>query len=146
MCVYLIHMFGLLGSDKHSANHYLGYATDVTERLRLHRAGLGARMLEVAAERGIRFEVVRIWQGGDRKLERRLKDRGHACELCPVCSGAAAFRRAVVTPHDQLTFNLEEMPDGPALKMDWLEIQMEREFRQARGRPVIDLAAIDACL
>lgn len=80
--VYLLHFESPI-SDKHTTQHYLGYAHDLDARIELHRLGRGARLTEVAKERGIKFEVVRLWDGG-RKLERRLKDI-HGARLCPIC-------------------------------------------------------------
>jgi predicted GIY-YIG superfamily endonuclease len=84
--VYLLHFERPF---KQSA-HYLGCTNNLIARIAQHRAGRGARLLEVIGEYGIGFEVVRIWPG-DRKLERRLK-RWHAGpRLCPICQ---ARRRA----------------------------------------------------
>lgn len=82
--VYLLHF-----SEKISghAGHYLGWASRLEARIEHHRAGTGARLTQVAAERGISFEVARTWSG-DRNLERRLKNRKNAGRLCPVCLAA----------------------------------------------------------
>lgn len=82
--VYLIH-FERPISDKHTTQHYLGYAKSLKSRIAEHKAGVGARLCQVALERGIGFEVVRTWEGG-RDLERKLKNRKNAPCLCPVCS------------------------------------------------------------
>lgn len=76
----------------HHARHYLGSADDVNERLRLHRAGQGARLLYHVALAGIQFDVVRTWDGG-RVLERQLKQRKCGPLLCPRCRRAALARR-----------------------------------------------------
>ena len=52
------------------AAHYLGFTTSLIARIAQHRAGHGARLLEVIGEYGIGVEVVRTWPG-DRRLERR---------------------------------------------------------------------------
>ncbi len=84
--VYLLH-FDRPISDAHTAQHYIGYTPGTLERrLQLHQEGNGARLTEVAKERGIGFECVRTWEGG-RYLESRLKKRRNAPKLCPVCSG-----------------------------------------------------------
>lgn len=69
------------------AGHYLGFAIDLAQRLDRHRAGQGARLLEVVGGAGIGWKVVRVWSG-DRGLERSLKRRKNAPRrLCPVCRG-----------------------------------------------------------
>lgn len=84
--VYLYHF-----SDKVSdhAQHYLGSADDLDKRDWLHQHGRGARLLQVAKERGIKFWIVRTWKG-DRKLERKLKNRHNAAKLCPICRAKKA--------------------------------------------------------
>lgn len=79
--VYLIHLDTPMGH----ARHYIGWAVQTDNRLYHHRNGTGARMLAVAAERGITFDIVRRWPG-TRTLERYLKNRHNAGQLCPVCN------------------------------------------------------------
>jgi predicted GIY-YIG superfamily endonuclease len=88
MAVYLIHFNPKLGH----AGHYCGYAQDVQARFAEHLAGKGARICQVAIERGIRLHLVRQWPGGDRTFERKLKD-GSLTELCPLCREASIRRR-----------------------------------------------------
>ena len=79
--VYLLHFER---PYKH-ARHYLGFAEDLERRLELHRAGRGARLVEVVVAAGIGFQLVRTWEG-DRTLERVLKNRHNApARLCPLC-------------------------------------------------------------
>ena len=85
--VYLVHLDGGLPMDaRRTAQHYIGWARNVSARLAHHRAGSGANFLRVAGERGIAFDVVRTWPG-DRTLERRIKRRHEAPRLCPTCRG-----------------------------------------------------------
>ena len=86
--VYLIHF---LKSYKH-ARHYLGYSENLDKRITDHLCGMGARLMEVITEAKIEWKVVRTWKG-DRKLERRLKNRKEAPSLCPICSGKSALKR-----------------------------------------------------
>lgn len=79
--VYLIHFDQALAH----AMHYLGYTKNLEERLQLHRAGRGARLMEVITQKGIPWKVVRTWPGG-RDLERRLKQRGGHARICPICN------------------------------------------------------------
>jgi hypothetical protein len=70
------------------ARHYLGWTAEETPdaRHRQHVRGVGARMLQVANERGITYGVARTWPGA-RDLERRLKGQHNSPRLCPICSG-----------------------------------------------------------
>jgi predicted GIY-YIG superfamily endonuclease len=82
--VYLLHF---TESYRH-AKHYTGYARDeraLERRLRHHRNGSGARLMQVVTEAGIGFTVARTWPDGDRDKERRLKRSGGASRYCPVC-------------------------------------------------------------
>ena len=86
--VYLIHFNKPL---KH-AKHYLGFTENLDKRLTDHLCGIGARLMEVVTEAKIEWKVARTWNG-DRKFERRLKNRKEAPALCPICSGKKALRR-----------------------------------------------------
>lgn len=82
MAVYLLHFDQPLGH----ARHYSGYSRqrDCQQRLERHAAGIGARLLKVALERGISWQVAKIWPEGDRAFERSLKARGQTA-ICPLC-------------------------------------------------------------
>lgn len=82
--VYLLH-FAQPISPNHTTQHYLGWASDLGDRLAEHSAGTGARLTQVARERGISFTLARTWHG-DRSLERQLKRRKAAPRLCPLCT------------------------------------------------------------
>ena len=91
--VYLLHFH----QPYRHCRHYIGFtAKDINGRIEVHRAGKGARLMEVVVEAGIDFDCVRIWFGG-RKLERRLKNRKHADRLCPVCRAKAGKTEGGVT-------------------------------------------------
>jgi len=79
--VYLLH---LDPPFKH-ARHYIGWTSDLGQRLEAHRAGRGARLMEVVKGAGGTFQLVRTWTG-PRALERAIKDRKEAPKLCPTCS------------------------------------------------------------
>jgi hypothetical protein len=79
--VYLLHF------DKpyRHAGHYLGWTEgELSDRIAAHLCGRGARLLAVVVASGISFDLARVWPG-DRHLERRLKKRGGAARLCPLC-------------------------------------------------------------
>jgi predicted GIY-YIG superfamily endonuclease len=90
--VYLLHFLRPLAH----ARHYLGFSENLDKRLTDHLCGQGARLMEVCFERGIEWKLARTWQG-NRELERRLKRRHGAADICPLCSGNAALRRAIFT-------------------------------------------------
>ncbi|MBK9709751.1 MAG: endonuclease [Kouleothrix sp.] len=85
--VYLLHFEAPI-SPRHTCQHYLGFARakDFGPRLEEHRRGRGARLTQVAYQRGIGFTLARVWYG-DRTFERRLKRRKMAPRMCPICTG-----------------------------------------------------------
>lgn len=93
MTVYLLHF---TEPYKH-ARHYLGFALDLDARLARHLAGNGARLIEVITQANIGFVLARTWEG-DRKLERRLKNRHNSPQLCPICNPPAAVDRGADIP------------------------------------------------
>jgi predicted GIY-YIG superfamily endonuclease len=88
--VYLLHLSKKIAGH---AGHYLGFTTDLEQRLEDHESGQGARLMEVAKERGIKFELVRTWDRQTRNFERQLKNRKNARFLCPICEEEARARR-----------------------------------------------------
>jgi len=82
--VYLIH-FDRPISEKHTCQHYLGWTADLSNRLGLHKKGLGSRLCRVAKERGIAWKLVRTWEG-DKSLETKLKRSHNSPKYCPICS------------------------------------------------------------
>ncbi len=80
-CCYLLHF----SRPYRHAKHYLGFTTDLLTRLRLHDAGQGARLTQVAREAGIDLILARTWNG-DRGYERRLKRQHNSPRLCPICN------------------------------------------------------------
>jgi predicted GIY-YIG superfamily endonuclease len=83
MTVYLLHFV----TPYAHARHYMGWAKDLGQRLAMHAAGNGARLVQVVQDAGIEWMLVRTWPG-DRKLERKLKNRKDTRQLCPVCNPA----------------------------------------------------------
>ena len=83
MPVYLIHF----ERRYQHAGHYLGYTRDLAARMAQHRAGQGARLIEVIQQAGIDWQVVRTWDGG-RDLEAAFKAWKNGPQLCPLCQAA----------------------------------------------------------
>lgn len=83
MKVYLLHFHERINPDR-PAQHYLGSTNDLDRRIWEHRQGVGARLCEVAKERGIGFTLAEVWVGG-RRLERQLKRQKNGPKFCPIC-------------------------------------------------------------
>lgn len=86
MPVYLIHF----DKNYRHTRHYIGYAkTHLTlvRRIKHHRAGNGARLIQVINHAGISWKVARVWLDQDRKFESYLKYK-YKCNrrVCPVCN------------------------------------------------------------
>ena len=80
--VYLIHFEEKL----HHAQHYLGFVEkNLKQRIKKHKSNKGAKLLRAINQKGIVWEVVRVWEDGDRTLERKLKNCKKARCFCPVC-------------------------------------------------------------
>lgn len=86
--VYLLH-FSAPISERHTTQHYMGWAKSLPARIAHHRAGSGARLTQVAREKGIDFTVARTWDNVDRNFERKLKNGKRGPRLCPTCQEAA---------------------------------------------------------
>jgi hypothetical protein len=86
--VYLLHF----SRAYHHARHYLGTAASVHERVKQHRAGQGARLLQFVLRAGIDLVLARVWEGG-RELERRLKRWHNGAHFCPFCRRRLLRRR-----------------------------------------------------
>lgn len=80
--VYLIHFDKPLAH----AQHYLGFVeSDLQKRIERHRSGAGAKLLRAANLAGIGWNVVKVWEDGDRNFERSLKNKKKSSCLCPIC-------------------------------------------------------------
>ena len=83
MAVYLLHfdqpVYGL-------SQHYVGFTTNLPQRIAMHRSGHGARITAIAAKKGIAWELVYVWEDGDKPFERQLKKKGNFKRYCTICS------------------------------------------------------------
>lgn len=80
--VYLLHFDPPF---KH-AQHYIGVTRNsLARRLRDHLTGRGANLTRHAKRAGCLMILTRIWPAADFGLEVRLKKRGGASRICPVC-------------------------------------------------------------
>jgi len=81
--IYLLHFSRPISPD-HTTQHYIGWTADLPARIQSHELGQAARLTAVARERGISFEVVRVWRG-TRNDERRIKRWCNNGRFCPLC-------------------------------------------------------------
>jgi predicted GIY-YIG superfamily endonuclease len=86
--VYLIHFDA---PYKH-AQHYIGWATDVEQRVLCHKKGTGARLLQVLNENGLNWQLVRVWEGVSRDFERKLKSMKNSWRYCPICNPNLSYK------------------------------------------------------
>lgn len=119
MTVYLIHIDPPL---KHAA-HYLGYcsSTRLTERLREHAHGQGAKLLKAAVANGSGLYLARTFPDGDPMLEARIKRASHLKLLCPFCCEmlkhhlGETYRIPTDRPEQPPPHPLIEWPEGRKL-------------------------------
>lgn len=80
------------------AGHYLGFTDresaetpeeSVAARLREHQLGYGAALTRAAVDAGLRLKIARIWPGGTKDDEWRLRCRHENNRLCPHCNELA---------------------------------------------------------
>jgi len=86
--VYLIHF----DEPYKHAQHYIGWTTDVEQRILCHKSGGGARLLQVLNENGLNWQLVRVWEGVSRGFERKLKSMKKAWQYCPICNPSLSYK------------------------------------------------------
>ncbi len=89
MMVYLI----CFDQPYKRVRHYTGMTDDLAARMKEHRRGRGARLLEVVSGAGIGWQLVAVWKGG-RREERACKNLKNAGLICPRCRAEVLRRRA----------------------------------------------------
>ncbi len=103
--VYLIHF----NEPYLHAKNYLGSTSALDSRLRAHRNGNGARLMEVVTDAGIEWEVARLWRCDTYEeahaLEKKLKKQ-HRPLLCPLCNPRRARDPLVGLLHGHFPFAL----------------------------------------
>lgn len=101
--VYLLHFER---AYKH-AQHYIGVAReDVNARIERHANGTSrVKLLAAVNGAGIKWHLVRVWEGAPWKFEVILKNRGGARRCCPVCRGESEIGKVVFTDGRLLSAN-----------------------------------------
>jgi hypothetical protein len=108
--VYLLHFNQRIGNPDNpraGAQHYYGWALVLADRITCHTLGNGnsAKIIQYVQRQGIGFQIVRTW-AGDRLLERALKRRKNAPQVCPVCRAARTLSRLAGTR----AFEADQLP------------------------------------
>lgn len=92
--IYLIHFdrpIGNLSNPKGQAQHYIGWSSELPSRIKEHAKGHGAAIMAFVVQQGIPWWVMRTWRG-TRYLERKLKNKRKARQLCPFCNANLSQR------------------------------------------------------
>lgn len=87
--VYLLHF----DRPYRHAGHYMGWTSNLAQRLAEHAAGQGARLTAVVKAAGIGWTLARTWPG-TRATERALKRQGGHRRRCPECGITPAPTRS----------------------------------------------------
>lgn len=123
--VYLLHFDRPISPD---------HSRSLAERLADHAAGRGARLTQVARERGIGWQCVKTWEG-TRGDERRFKNRKQAPRYCPICNGRAARQwkeRGVLISHKGRQHSIHTLPKWAQETIASLMRQREQLSTQVR--------------
>ncbi len=81
--VYLIHFDKKL----EHAQHYVGFSTNLAERLDIHHKGNAdsCKLLLAVKDSNIKWRLAHVWVGEDHNFERDLKRSAQVARLCPFC-------------------------------------------------------------
>ena len=81
--LYIIHFDQKIADH---AGHYAGCCADgrILDRFLEHRTGYGARLTQVAVERGIGMQLAATFEGGYTE-EKILKLQKNTPRFCPIC-------------------------------------------------------------
>jgi predicted GIY-YIG superfamily endonuclease len=92
LTVYLLHFRRPVGSEKHSARHYVGVCQDLRQRLKQHRRGKnGSAITNELKRRKIGFITGHVWTGVNREFERYIKAWKHHSKFCEICQDVPFF-------------------------------------------------------
>jgi predicted GIY-YIG superfamily endonuclease len=106
--VYLLHYAEPLGR----LQHYVGWTSDLDQRLRQHASGDGSTITARFHQAGTPFVLARTWPG-TRQLERKIKQGGPA-NYCPLCRDRRGTQRAAARGQAELKALLPTPESGPA--------------------------------
>ena len=147
--IYLLHFarpLGNLSNPRAQAQHYVGFATDLEERVAQQISGIGARITRAAVAQEIEISLVAAWQA-PLSFEKHLKRIKNAPRYCPICCRSAGRRvRQVTIELEQLTLglDLDDFPPPPRLPMDRYEfLALRRWHDAAAAAPALAVRNLD---
>lgn len=115
-CIYVLHFdqpLGNLNNPRAQAQHYLGWAMDLTARLAEHAAGRGAAITRAAVERGISWRAFVCVQATTRwrkhSRPKRIR-RGCARSAVSAIGLADCTRRCRWLTNWRLTLTMTRLP------------------------------------
>ena len=87
-----LYLFHLEPRYRH-AGHRLGWSNNVRRRVAQHlgRGRLASPLIRAQLDAGGAAIVARVWPGGDRTLEARLKRQGGLSRHCPICRATGRY-------------------------------------------------------
>lgn len=96
--IYVLHFDapGLESRPGSFARHYVGWTTNLEQRLAEHRAGKGSPLVAAIQRAGLGWHVARTWELVDRHFERAIKERNETPRFCPVCVRERADGRGLL--------------------------------------------------
>jgi len=103
--VYLLHLEKKLSER---AQHYIGWTTNLEERIERHRRGNGSAMMAAVKKAGIDFVVAAVWPEKTKAFERKLKRRKNAWQLCPICRAERQNQKGGIHGKGSPNFDLEK--------------------------------------
>lgn len=106
--VYLLHFSRPFGRGKSQAQHYIGFTRNLEDRVEDHTKGRGSKLIRLVTEEGTVITVAKVWKDVDATFEYRLKNRGGAKRICPVCQQAHALVQEEDGEDDALRTGLPE--------------------------------------
>jgi hypothetical protein len=135
--VYLLHFSRKLALQ---AGHYIGYADNLSGRLAHHANGTGAKITAALRKAGGSFRCARVWPGGDRTFERKLKNQKNAAALCPICRNRNKKLKPSKMKHwtrhldntGRAVKVLAEKQENRQLRIDELREKIRRELAEYR--------------
>jgi predicted GIY-YIG superfamily endonuclease len=87
--VYILHFSKNLAHAK----HYIGFTTDLNQRIKDHHAGNSnsAKIMQAVKQNSITFIIGNIFKNKTRSFERNLKNQKHSNRYCAICNKNIEF-------------------------------------------------------